>query len=154
MAISAPDPTALARNRRSSEHWLLLVGTLLAAFAVLALGLWITPDPRGFGTHEQLGMPPCAFLAVTGFPCPGCGVTTSVSLAAHGLFERSFWTQPLGLLLTIAVPLAALFALVQHARGQDLGGVTRSMRPLAWAFVVGGIALASWIWKIAAMHGA
>jgi hypothetical protein len=146
------DSSAVAAPKRSLEHWLLLGGTLLAALAVTVLGLWIQPDPRGFGTHEQLGMAPCQFLAWTGIPCPGCGVTTSVTLAAHGHFAQSFANQPFGLIVTLLVPLAALVALVQHARGRDLGDTLRALRPGWWAAAVGVVALASWIWKIAAMR--
>lgn len=153
MAISSSEPIAPAARRRSTEHWVILGGTIAAALAILVLGLWITPDARGFGTHEQLGMAPCHFLAWTGFPCPGCGVTTSVSLAAHGSFAQSLSTQPLGTLLTILVPIAALFTIVQHARGRDLGDALRSLRPLWWALAAGVIATASWIWKIVAMRG-
>lgn len=58
---------------------------LLSGFCVAA---WIQPDPRGFGTHHQLGLPPCNFLDLTGFACPACGMTTSFS---H--FVRGHWMQ-------------------------------------------------------------
>jgi hypothetical protein len=131
----------------------LLGGSLLATLAIVVLGLWIQPDPRGFGTHEQLGMSPCHFLAFTGLPCPGCGVTTSVALAAHGSFAQSFWNQPFGLLVTVVAPLAALVAVVQHARGRDLGETLRASRPMWWATGLGLAGVGSWIWKIAAMRG-
>ncbi|NBO19844.1 MAG: DUF2752 domain-containing protein, partial [Proteobacteria bacterium] len=38
---------------------------------------WLTPDARGLGTHEQLGLPPCGFYLWYGLPCPSCGMTTS-----------------------------------------------------------------------------
>lgn len=58
----------------------------LAAFAAAA---WIDPydaagRPLSHGTHRQLGLPPCMLNLVTGLPCPACGMTTSVSLLAHG----------------------------------------------------------------------
>lgn len=153
MALSLPPSTPTA-TRRSLEHWVLLGATLLGALALIVLGLWITPDPRGFGTHEQLGMPPCHFLAWTGIPCPGCGVTTSVSLAAHGDFTASFWNQPFGLVVALTLPLAAVTALVQHARGRDLGETLRALRPGWCAILIGLAALGGWIWKFAAMRGA
>lgn len=58
---------------------------LLAGFCIAA---WIQPDPRGFGTHRQLGLPPCSFQDLTGFACPSCGMTTSFS---H--FVRGSWIQ-------------------------------------------------------------
>src|SRR3990172_8946598 len=58
--------------------------------AVLAAAGWMTPDRSHLGTHRQLGLPPCAFVAVTGFPCPTCGMTTSFSFVVRGrLFEAA-----------------------------------------------------------------
>jgi hypothetical protein len=42
--------------------------------ALLATARWLTPDARGLGTHEQLGLPPCGFYLWYGLPCPSCGM--------------------------------------------------------------------------------
>lgn len=130
-----------------------LGGALLALIAVIVLGTWAHPDPRGHGTHEQFGMPPCRMLQVTGFPCPGCGVTTSVALAAHGQFVASFWNQPFGLVLTLLIPIAAVFAVWQHARGRDLGDVVRALHPKWWLIGLGVVAVAAWAWKTSVIRG-
>lgn len=148
MALSSSAPAP----RRPFEHWMLLGGALASALAVVAIGAWITPDPRGYGTHEQLGLAPCHFLAWTGIPCPGCGVTTSVALAMHGRFAASFANQPFGLAVALAVPAAAVVALVQHARGRDLGALLASLRPLWILLAVGVACAAGWAWKYAAMR--
>ena len=54
--------------------WFLLGTTPLI---VLITAAFLTPSGEGHGTHTQLGLPPCGFLASTGLPCPGCGLTTS-----------------------------------------------------------------------------
>ena len=38
--------------------------------AMVAVGLYLKPDPAGCGTHTQLHLPPCAFKAFSGLPCP------------------------------------------------------------------------------------
>lgn len=140
-------------NRRPLEHWVLLGIALLALVALIILGTWAEPDPRGHSTHEQFGMPPCRMLQVTGIPCPGCGVTTSVALAAHGQFAASFWNQPFGLFMALAVPLVAVFAVFKHVRGRDLGQVLREMQLRWWLIAAGVVAVGAWAWKAAVMRG-
>lgn len=63
---------------------LVVVGLLLVAG--FGLSAWLSPDPSGHGTHQQLGLAPCSFLLLTGRPCPSCGGTTAF---AH--FVRGEW---------------------------------------------------------------
>jgi uncharacterized protein DUF2752 len=88
----------------------------LAVVFVSALTLVIArllhPSPRGLGTHEQLGLPPCPFLLLTGIPCPSCGLTTSFALAVRLQFLSSLTIQPFGLiafcLTFLALPLSII----------------------------------------------
>ncbi len=147
------EPIRTQRSARRYEHWTLLGLALLGLAAVVVLGAFVDPDPRGYGTHERLGMDPCRMLQWTGVPCPGCGVTTSVSLAAQGEFAASLRNQPFGFLLAFLVPLAAVLALVQHARGRDLASDLAAMRWRWWLLVLGFAASAGWIWKLASLRG-
>jgi hypothetical protein len=78
--VSEPD-----RDRRAAPRdrllWLALAS---GALGVLALARLLSPDPRGYGTHLQLGLPACGFLALTGLPCPACGLTTCFAHLARG----------------------------------------------------------------------
>jgi len=69
---------------------------LLGGFAV---ALFVVPDPRGFGTHEQLGLSPCRFKTMFDIPCPSCGMTTSFSNFIRGRFITSAEANPAGFLL-------------------------------------------------------
>jgi hypothetical protein len=71
-------PTIAPRGR------LLLAAIGLAACAALATATTLTPDARGYGTHEQLGWAPCWFRGAMGRPCPSCGMTTSWAHAVRG----------------------------------------------------------------------
>lgn len=79
--------------------------------AVVATAAWLTPSPHGHGTHMQLGLPPCGFLVFTGYPCPGCGLTTSFAHMVRLQIGGAFSANPFGVLLftcTVAmIPLAA-----------------------------------------------
>jgi len=69
---------------------------------VLGLARHLVPDPRGFGTHAQLGLPGCGFLWLTGLPCPACGLTTCFARLAHGQFAAAS-ANPVGMILFLAV---------------------------------------------------
>ena len=87
----------------------------LAIAALLALR-FVTPDSRGVGTHEQLGLLPCFTHALTGFPCPFCGMTTAVTHVARGQWAEAFLVQPAGALIGLAVvPAAAACMLMAFA---------------------------------------
>jgi len=139
--------------KRSSEHWILLGLSLASVVVFLALATWIRPDPRGFGTHEQLGLPACRMIEWTGFPCPGCGVTTSVALFAHGRLLESLHNQPLGFLIALAIPLYAAWALASHLMGRDLARDARVLRVRTFVIVLLALVAACWVYKIALVKG-
>jgi hypothetical protein len=133
---------------RSIEHGFVLATALSGPVFLLAFGLWLSPDPRGFGTHEKLGLPPCMFMKWFHLPCPGCGVTTSVALAAHGRILESAKTQPFGLLVALAIPAAAIWAIAGHLRGRDLYRDLTSIRLGAWTWWLAGVIALAWAYKI------
>src|SRR5262249_35105784 len=62
----------------------------------------LEPSPTGYGTHTQLGLPPCHFAWVTGQRCPTCGMTTSFAWFVRGRLDRSWQANPAGSLLAPA----------------------------------------------------
>jgi hypothetical protein len=93
------------------SHALLLLGVLV----MVAVGLYLTPDPAGHGTHQQLGLPPCTIYYLTGRPCPSCGLTTSVSAILHGQFGLAWRANPMGygiVAAATAIAFNSLFALL------------------------------------------
>ncbi len=85
-----------------------LTYTVLAAgaTAVVFIARMLEPSSSGVGTHEQLGLPSCLFLKLTGLPCPSCGLTTSFAHAAQFELGAAFIAQPFGLFLFLAVCLS------------------------------------------------
>ena len=108
----------------------------------------LEPDPRGFGTHTQLGLRPCAFLTATGRLCPSCGMTTSYAWLARGQIDRSWKANPAGCLYALlSVPL--IFWMVSSAIAKRPVGFQSLMKPLAgllFAAVLMG--LASWLIRL------
>jgi len=139
---------------RSFEHRAILALAGLGVIALVVLGTFTTPDQRGYGTHEQLGLPACRSVEWFGIPCPGCGVTTSISLVAHGRPWEGLRNQPLGFALAFAIPLFALWALRAHRRGRDLYVELYVRRGRALAGWGGLVVAVAWAWKIrATLHG-
>ena len=133
---------------RSPWHFAVLGAAWGLPLVLVALSLWTTPEAAGTGTHEQLGLGACRFRGLFGIPCPGCGVTTSVSHFAHGELWLALATQPLGAvlgLLTVLLPLAATWRTLRGADlSQDVLRLTRPRFAIAAALLVVG----AWIYKL------
>jgi hypothetical protein len=142
-----PAKPALWRNR------LIALCILLPAVAVLGVAARLTPDASGMGTHEQLGLNACSTLAVTGYPCPTCGMTTAFAHAAHGQFLASFHAQPAGALLALITACAVLISTYALVFGVNLDRLIASCwapRPL---LMLGLIVALGWIYKIIVVRG-
>ncbi len=116
---------------------------------LLILGFAFAPDERGFGTHQQLGLQPCFPMEAWNVPCPGCGVTTSVSLAMHGEFWRSVVNQPFGFAVWLCFVLFVLWAPVAHFRGRDLWADLQRLRYGPVLKAIGVFTAVAWIYKLA-----
>ena len=111
MTIESPYAEQTTESPWLTRLFWLVAG--LGSWAVLIVAAWLRPDPRGFGSHQQLGLPPCSFEAMTRVPCPGCGLTTSFANMAHGHVLRAFGAHLMGPMLflgTLAVALCAPWA--------------------------------------------
>ena len=85
----------------------------LPPVAVLVTAALLEPDARGFGTHQQLGLGTCTVLAMTGWPCPMCGMTTAFTHMAHLQPIAALEAQPFGTLLFVCTALLAILALTE-----------------------------------------
>lgn len=97
-------------------HAFLLLGVLV----MFGIGWYLTPNPAGHGTHQQLGLPPCTIYFLTGRPCPSCGLTTSVSAILHGQFALAWWANPIGYLVVAAAVVVGLNSLLTLVSGRTL----------------------------------
>lgn len=99
--------TARPRARRSA--WI-----RLAVCGVLTAGAWV------LGNFVQL--PPialCGLKVWTGYPCPGCGMTRSVTCLARGDLAGSLHFHPLGVVSAAALVLTTFGAVLGVVRGHD-----------------------------------
>jgi len=135
-------------DRRSVR--LRLRGGLLAGGAVglAVLAFSLTPIGGGYGTHEQLGLPPCSFLTRTGWPCPTCGLTTSMALMAHGRVAAALRAHPFGVVLAALLVAVTAAGIAELATGRDVLALARP--GLWWLVAVGVLLVLSWVWKLTA----
>ncbi|MCI0574324.1 MAG: DUF2752 domain-containing protein [Myxococcaceae bacterium] len=133
---------------RSREHWLLLLLAAGVVAGLAVLGLALEPDERGVGTHEQLGLRPCLPMQVWSLPCPGCGVTTSVTLATQGRFLAALWNQPFGFAVWLLLLAFVAWAALGHLRGRDLWERLQAWRSGPWLWAGGVLAVVGWLYKI------
>jgi hypothetical protein len=98
------------------SHALLLLGVLM----MVGVGLYLSPDPAGHGTHQQLGLPPCTIHFLTGRPCPSCGLTTSVSAIVHGQFALAWRANPIGFLIVAGAVVVACNSLMALVWGRSV----------------------------------
>lgn len=133
-------------TRRDGAGYVLLIG---AATALVALAYRLRPAAEGFGTHRQLGLPPCPFLTITGLPCPGCGLTTSFAHMSKFNPVAAFAAQPFGVyafvLTLMLIPLSAYLVKrrVSWQMAFELRAVQFALR-LSAALLIAG-----WIYKLA-----
>jgi hypothetical protein len=89
---------------------------------VLALGIAAAGAAQIVGAFFGMGIP-CAFHWMTGIPCPGCGLTRSISALLRGRLSDSFWLHPLGPLLFLALVMALVTGIMPGAVRERLIGV-------------------------------
>lgn len=123
--------------------WLLLPISFLF---VTAVGMFLQPNPAGFGTHRALGLPKCLFLEWTGLPCPSCGLTTSFTYLLHGHWREAFVVHPLGPLLYTAFGIAAACSAAEYFHRKTFLSQFISGAKMPWAY--GALTLFLGVWAI------
>jgi putative effector of murein hydrolase LrgA (UPF0299 family) len=135
-----------------------LAGGLILVFGIAA---WLRPyhkdgAPKTIETHRDLGLPPCSFYAVTRYPCPACGMTTSFALLMHGDLVNSLRANWAGTILAV---LGLLFipwsvASVFYRRTLFIRSVERTVTILMLSFMT--MMLLRWgvvVWLIYSQGG-
>jgi hypothetical protein len=137
-----------ARSGYNKTGYLAL--TLLSG-AVLLIARLLQPSAQGVGTHEQLGLPSCLFLTLTGIPCPSCGLTTSFAHAARFNFIASLTTQPFGLVAFFLTVLCIPVSIYLIRRRIDWSDFIHARRADTLMYTLIVLYLLSWCYKIIAM---
>lgn len=124
------------------------IGLATAVGAIVAVAAGLIPAGRDMGTHQQLGLPPCGFVLVTGLPCPTCGMTTAFAYTVRGQVVQAIRSQLAGFLIAAATVGAGLAGLVAVATGRRPSLNWYRVNPVHlvwWSF---GLLIAAWALKI------
>ncbi len=127
------------------------VGALVAvcAFGVIALLALLIPAEGGMGTHRKMGLSPCGMVARTGYPCPGCGVTTSVTAMAHGRIAYAAQSQIFGVVVMLGLVALGILGAMQAIHGGNFLKIVR-IRLWKWYSLAGILVLLlGWGLKVA-----
>ena len=126
-----------------------IIGALTATIcisAMLALSL-VAPNRSGYGTHKKLGLDNCDYLSRTGYPCPGCGFTTSITSAGRWDFIHSARSHIFGLFCYLLIVSSAIAGAYQAVTGR---AVFAKLRPnFWWLFALVALFMGGWLLKTA-----
>jgi hypothetical protein len=131
---------------------LVAIGLLVSACTILAVAGWLKPAACGYGTHTQLGLPPCSFLRWTHLPCPSCGLTTCFAWAIRLHLWKAFLANPFGILAflgTVSLIPVSIFLLTRHISFRT---ITESVHFSKAIYAATALYLLSWIFKLAAFQ--
>ena len=106
----------------------------LAAGAVVLMLYFFPPDQYSF-------YPRCAFYAVTGWKCPGCGGLRAAHYALHGDFAAAFRSNPLIVALLPVLGIGSVFYGVRRRLGRPMPAILEHPAWL-WALVIAVILFA------------
>ncbi len=119
-------------------------GALLAMAAglvtVFVIGFCLNPyddngRPMFSETHLKLGLPPCQFRALTGVPCPSCGMTTSFTWLMHGDLRNSLRANAVGTVLAVFCLALIPWSLACALRGRPFFVVSFD-RAVTWVVII------------------
>lgn len=98
-----------------------LLAASLLLVAGFALARSLEPDPRGFGTHQKLGLPECTVQLLWNRPCPGCGMTTAFAHLVRGQWNAAARANPGGVLLGTICAVLIPWMWISAWRGETAG---------------------------------
>jgi len=131
---------------------LVAMGVLLSACAILTVAAWLRPAAAGYGTHMQLGLPPCNFLRLTHWPCPSCGLTTCFAWMVRGQIGKAFLANPFGIIAFLGTLAAIPAAIILLWRRISFRCITEHAHFTKAVYCITALYFLSWMLKLAQFH--
>jgi hypothetical protein len=121
-------------------------GCVLVAMLAVAWGL--TPDARGMGTHQQLGLAPCTVVQWFGQRCPSCGMTTAWAHLARGQVVAALRANAGGAVLAACALFMGPWLLASAATGRWVITPPRDLWLFMTAMIVAAMTLTQWALRL------
>ncbi len=121
---------------------------MLIVLALLVAARGLTPAERGYGTHQQLGLPACPSWTLWDAACPVCGMTTSWAWTTRGQWVLAARANAGGWILALIalafVPASCYWLLANKALPGNRTWLMLGL--LLWFALV--VAVAQWGWRL------
>ena len=128
----------------------LLIVSAAGLLLLLVVAALVEPDRRGFGTHQQFGLPPCSVRVLFGIRCPTCGMTTAWACLVRGQVTDAFRANVGGAVLGMLAVVAVGWFLLCAWRGRWVGWVPNNVVVASGAVVIALITIVDWIIRLIA----
>lgn len=142
------EPVAATPERLPWYLRAVLAGAGAIAVGLLLVAGLLTPNPDGYGTHRQLGFPPCSFTMWFNVRCPACGMTTSWAHMTKGHVIESFAANAGGALLALTAVVAGPWSLWSGLRGKWLVGQPNEKIIIVVAGSILAVTLMDWSYRL------
>lgn len=137
-------PARLAPDAWTRHAVARLGASVLAALVLLA---W----PQALPALARWTDAACLLRGLTGLPCPGCGITTSLLALARGDVVQSWAANPAGVMVAALLVGQAVIAADALRAGPSAAGLASGGR-LGWLSVLDRVAvgalLAAWVGRL------
>jgi hypothetical protein len=131
---------SVLRHEKNSDSWI---------FVLFAAALWAVSSfavPCAEGTiWPGIGFPSCPLKALTGIPCPFCGMTRGCIWFAHGYLKAAWESNILSPLLMVASVVLSVCMLGFGPACRNLDARLALRMPRILGAVAGIAATVSWI---------
>jgi hypothetical protein len=122
------------RRATGRQRW--IAGLITAGVVILFGSLWLLQQ-----LHFDFGLlfGPCGMKQRTGFPCPTCGMTTSVLAFSRGDLLTAFYVQPAAAFLCSVLVITAFFAFLTSVFGVYFRALDRLWTEIGFRRLVVGL---------------
>jgi hypothetical protein len=122
--------------RRATHRERIVAAAISLSVAVWFGGLWGLQKAQ-FDFGRVLN--PCGFKQRTGYPCPACGMTTSVLAFTRGEVLTAFYVQPAAALVCALLVAMAFLALPAALGGVYFKALDRVLNEVKIAYLAVGL---------------